>query len=292
MRSVSSNASRFIQASISTCAGVGVLGDGRHQAAGLVEVGGELHDHSSQGSKAAKTFPIPLPIPFPVLPPVHHLHESNQHRHDPQQHFPSLVQPFRLGSGDHASDVENRRQLRRGSQGHAVEPCFFLLAELPGASVNVSGAPSGIVIQNNSGSFIVNGDGSTTGGILDRDGSGGVLANTTSDAVRLTNGNNITLRQMNLNSPGDTIFPNLADNERATGEHGVEAIGGSNIIVSAVLIDSPAASAMIAINATGTRRLNSNSLVTNTDNPATHGLTSRTPPAYPDAVRGQRYRFH
>ena len=140
------------------------------------------------------------------------------------------------------------------------------------------GSPAnGIVLTNTSatgspGGFTVTGDGSTTGGVLDRDGSGGALTNTTDDAVRLTNANNVTLKQMNLNSPGDTTFPNLADNEGTTGEHGVEANGGSNIILSAILIDSPAGSGMIALNLTGTNRLNLNSLVTNIDNPATHGL--------------------
>ena len=140
------------------------------------------------------------------------------------------------------------------------------------------GSPAnGIVLTNTSatgspGGFTVTGDGSTTSGVLDRDGSGGALTNTTDDAVRLTNANNVTLKQMNLNSPGDTTFPNLADNEGTTGEHGVEANGGSNIILSAILIDSPSGSGMIALNLTGTNRLNDNSLVTNIDNPATHGL--------------------
>ncbi len=133
--------------------------------------------------------------------------------------------------------------------------------------VSVSGAPSGIVVQNNSGSLSVIGDNTNA-----RNGSGGIMTNTTSDAVRLTNGNNITLKSINMNSPGDTIDPDLADNEGTVGEHGVEAIGGSNIILSGVLIDGPSASGMIAINVTGTNRINNNSLVTNIDNPATHGL--------------------
>ena len=67
----------------------------------------------------------------------------------------------------------------------------------------------------------------------------------------------------------------IEDNEDETGEHGVEAIGGSNIILSGVLIDSPAGSGMVARNLTGTSRINNNSLITNIDNPATHGLFIR-----------------
>lgn len=139
-------------------------------------------------------------------------------------------------------------------------------------SVSVNGAPSGIILNGTSGAFSVVGDGSFTGGVLDRDGSGGILNNTTDDAVRLTSASNVTLRQMNLTSPGDTVQPNVADNEAPLGEHGIEANGGGNIIVSGVLIDSPSGSGMIALNLTGTSRLNLNSLVTNIDNPQTHGL--------------------
>lgn len=142
-------------------------------------------------------------------------------------------------------------------------------------SVSVNGAPSGIVLNGTTGAFSVVGDGSTTGGVLDRDSSGGTLNNTTDDAVRLTSASNVTLRQMNLTSPGDTVQPNVADNEAPLGEHGIEANGGGNIIVSGVLIDSPAGSGMIALNLTGTNRLNDNSLVTNIDNPQTHGLFIR-----------------
>jgi len=137
-------------------------------------------------------------------------------------------------------------------------------------SIAVSGAPSGIILSGTTGAFTVNGDGSNA-----RNGSGGTLNNTTDDAVRLTNASNVTLRSMNLNSPGDTLQALIEDNEDDTGEHGIEAIGSSNIILSGILIDSPAGSGMIGLNVTGTNRINNNSLITNIDNPATHGLFLR-----------------
>jgi methionine-rich copper-binding protein CopC len=137
-------------------------------------------------------------------------------------------------------------------------------------SISANGAPHGISLTNSTGSFTVTGDGTSA-----RNGSGGAISNTTDDGIRLTNANNVTLKSINLNSPGDTIDPLLANNEGTIGEHGIEANGGSNIIVSGVLIDSPAGSGMIALNLTGTNRLNLNSLVTNIDNPATHGLYLR-----------------
>ena len=136
--------------------------------------------------------------------------------------------------------------------------------------VNVNGAPSGIVLTNTSagsGGFNVNGDNTNA-----RNASGGVLNNTTDDAVRLTNANTVVLKSINITSPGDTVQALIEDNEDATGEHGVEAIGGGNILLSGILIDSPTGSAMIGLNLTGTNRLNNNSLVTNIDTAATHGL--------------------
>ncbi|HEY9403901.1 MAG TPA: Ig-like domain-containing protein [Pyrinomonadaceae bacterium] len=136
--------------------------------------------------------------------------------------------------------------------------------------VNVNGAPSGIVLTNttaNTGGFVVNGNGTNA-----RNASGGVLNNTTDDAIRLTNANTVILKSLNLTSPGDTVQALIADNEDETGEHGIEAIGGGNIILSGFLIDSPAGSGMIGLNLTGTNRLNSDSLVTNIDSAAAHGL--------------------
>ncbi|HKO45459.1 MAG TPA: Calx-beta domain-containing protein, partial [Pyrinomonadaceae bacterium] len=136
--------------------------------------------------------------------------------------------------------------------------------------VTVNGAPSGVVIQNNSGTFSLIGDNTNA-----RNGSGGTFTNTTSDGVRLSNGNNITLKSINMVSPGDTLQALIEDNEDDTGEHGVEAISGSNIILSGISIDAPAGSGVVARNLTGTSRINNNSLITNIDNPATHGLYVR-----------------
>ena len=75
-----------------------------------------------------------------------------------------------------------------------------------------------------SGGLTVTGDGSTTGGLLDRDGSGGTIQNTSGDAVSLTNAFNVTLRQMNITNAG---------------WDGVDSRGGGNIVLSAVDINHP-----------------------------------------------------
>jgi hypothetical protein len=96
-------------------------------------------------------------------------------------------------------------------------------------SVSASGAPNGIVLSStgSTGPFLVSGDGSTTAGLFDRDGSGGTIGGATGDAVSLSNASNVTLRQMNINSPA---------------LDGVEATGGGSIKLSAMSIDTPGAS--------------------------------------------------
>jgi len=93
-------------------------------------------------------------------------------------------------------------------------------------SISANGAVNGIVLNNTgaSGGLTVTGDGSTTGGLLDRDGSGGTIQNTTGDAVSLTNAFDVTLRQVNITNAGFD---------------GVQSTGGGNIVLSAVDINHP-----------------------------------------------------
>lgn len=129
-------------------------------------------------------------------------------------------------------------------------------------SVNASNGPSGIVLNGTgtTGFFTVTGDGSVTAGVLDRDGSGGTIQNTTDDGVQLTNANNVTLRQMNLLNVGDTAN-SLDQNNRAANDHGIDSVGGGNIILSAVHINAPAASGWECENITGVNRIDNDSLI-------------------------------
>ena len=109
-----------------------------------------------------------------------------------------------------------------------------------------SGSPG--INLNNSGStgpFLVSGDGSMTGGVFDRDGSGGTINSTI--GTQLTNAHNVTLRQMNFVNNGD---------------HAVQSTGGSGHILSAVTIQNPANHGWEAIDLAGTSGINHGSLVT------------------------------
>ena len=83
------------------------------------------------------------------------------------------------------------------------------------------------IVLNNTGSvagLTVTGDGATTAGLLDRNGSGGTIQNTTGDGVSLINAFNVTLRQMTI---------------KQAAFDGVESSGGGGIVLSAVDLDSP-----------------------------------------------------
>ena len=121
-------------------------------------------------------------------------------------------------------------------------------------SVSANGAASGIVLADtgNAGFFLVSGDGSQTGGLFDRDGSGGTIQNTTGDGISLTNAYNVTIRQMNLTANGQTA-----------GEDAVESNGGGSIVLSAVSIDTPGDHGWRATNLGGVSGLDNNSRVAN-----------------------------
>ena len=125
------------------------------------------------------------------------------------------------------------------------------------SSVSATGGTSGIVLTNTSGSLTVTGDGS-----LARNGSGGTITAVTDDGIALTNASNVTLQSMNLTNNGDTAPATLADAESTTGDQTVQISGGSGVVLSGVLIQNPTGSGIVALNLSGTNRVNSDSRIT------------------------------
>jgi len=121
-------------------------------------------------------------------------------------------------------------------------------------SVSANGAVNGIVLNNtgNAGFFLVSGDESQTGGLYDRDGSGGTIQNTTGDGISLTNAFNVTIRQMNLIANGQTA-----------GEDAVDSSGGGSIRLSAVSIDTPGDYGWRATNLSEISGVDNNSRIAN-----------------------------
>jgi len=116
-------------------------------------------------------------------------------------------------------------------------------------SISSNGAANGIVLNGtgSTGSFLVSGDGSMTAGVLDRDGSGGAIQNTSGSGISLTNANNVTIRQTNLVNNGGRA---------------VQGTGGSNHVFSAVTIQNPTNHGWEATDLQGTNRIDNGSLVT------------------------------
>ncbi|QBK31402.1 beta strand repeat-containing protein [Roseitalea porphyridii] len=132
-------------------------------------------------------------------------------------------------------------------------------ADVTFQSVSANGAANGILLENTgtTGAFTVTGDGTTTGGVLNRNGTGGTIQNTTGDAVSLLNASNVTLRQMNIINAGDA---------------GIESSGGGTFTLSALLIQNPAADGIRAVNLTGVNRLDNDSLITQFNGANANGL--------------------
>ena len=112
----------------------------------------------------------------------------------------------------------------------------------------------------------------TGDGTLARNASGGTVQNTTDDAIALTNASNVTLQSMSLINNGDTAPATLAAAEDTTGEHTVQISGGSNVVLSGVLIQNPTGSGMVVLNLGGTNRINNDSLFTGLTDGSRHGL--------------------
>ena len=155
-----------------------------------------------------------------------------------------------------------------GSNNHLTTTTGTALA-LSGGTTIGSGALTFRDIAANGAlnAIVLNGTGSngltvTGDGTLTRNASGGTIQNTTDDAIALTNASNVTLQSMSLLNNGDTAPATLAAAEDTTGEHTVQISGGSNVVLSGVLIQNPSGSGMVVLNLGGTNRINNDSLFT------------------------------
>jgi hypothetical protein len=129
-------------------------------------------------------------------------------------------------------------------------------------------AANAIILNGTTGAFLVSGDGATTGGFLNRNGTGGTINRTTGHSVLLTNAQNVTLRQMNITNTavgGGCPASCTAD--------AVHSTTGSDIVLSAVLLQNLGGNGWNAANITGTNAINNNSLVQTWNTATTSGVT-------------------
>ena len=135
-----------------------------------------------------------------------------------------------------------------------------LTGEFTLGAVNASGGVNGIVLNNfgASGFFLVNGDGTNA-----RNGSGGTIQNTTGDGVLMSNANNVTLASMRLINVGDNTDPAAGGDNLAGNDHAIQSTGGGDVVLSGVLIDSPAAGGWEAVDLGGVNRIDNNSRIEN-----------------------------
>ncbi len=115
---------------------------------------------------------------------------------------------------------------------------------------------NGIVLSNTTGSFTVSGDGAQTGGLYDRNGSGGTIQHTSGHGVSLTNASGVTLRQMNIT---DTAAGGSCPS--ACASNAVDSSGGGNIVLSAVLLKNLGGDGWNATNITGANSFDNNGRV-------------------------------
>jgi hypothetical protein len=129
-------------------------------------------------------------------------------------------------------------------------------------------AVNGIVLNGTTGPFTVTGDGSQTGGYLDRDASGGTINRTSGHSVSLINASNVTLRQMNITNTavGGACPAGCTSNA-------INSSGGSNIVVSAVLLQNLGGNGWAASNITGVNRIDNNSMISTWNTNNTNGVT-------------------
>ena len=142
-------------------------------------------------------------------------------------------------------------------------------------SVSVNGAPNGIVLDTTgaTGFFTVSGDGSMTGGVFDRDGSGGTITNTSNDAVALSSAHNVTLRQVDVSNCGNS----------SAGDDCIDSVGGSNHVLSAVSVSNATGTGVNEefgngwrlTDIAGNNRIDHDSLFTNFPVASTHAVRLR-----------------
>ena len=117
--------------------------------------------------------------------------------------------------------------------------------------IDASNGATGISLNTTgTGPFLVAGDGTKA-----RNGSGGTITLTTNDGVALNSASNVTLQSMNITSTGDTN-PGGVDASSASGDHAVQMVGGSGLVLSGVLVQSPRASGLLMLDVAGTNRVN------------------------------------
>ncbi len=138
-------------------------------------------------------------------------------------------------------------------------------------SVSVDGAVSGIVLlHTGAGSFTVTGDGSKA-----RNASGGTIQNTTQDGIQLTNASNVTLQSLSLLNVGDSSDSSNGGNTLASNDHAIQSEGGSDIVLSGVHIQNPAAGGWEAVNLGGSNSIDSDSLIERVDSSNMQALEVR-----------------
>ena len=134
-------------------------------------------------------------------------------------------------------------------------------------SVSSNGAVNGILLSSTTGSFTVTGDGTSA-----RNGSGGTITGSQDDAIALTSAQNVTLQSMNLTSNGNTPPAGPTEAQSITGDQTLQISGGSNVVLSGVLIQNPIGTGILALNLGGTNRVSGNSRITQLGATAGHAL--------------------
>lgn len=141
-----------------------------------------------------------------------------------------------------------------GTAVNVVTPTTIGAAGVTLKAVSANGAGNAIVVNGAGTNFFkVEGDGT-----LARNGSGGTINNTSGDAIQLTNAHNVTLQSMNLTNNGSAPA-SAAEATGTAGNHTIQLAGGSNLVLSGVLVQGSKGTGLLALNLTGTSRINNNS---------------------------------
>ena len=140
-------------------------------------------------------------------------------------------------------------------------------------SITSNGATTGLDLNTTTGSFTVTGDGTMTGGVLNRNDSGGTIQNTTNDGVALSGAAGVTLRQMRIQNCGNG----------SAGDDCIDMNGGSGLTLSALRVENATGTGanldfgdgLRLTNVTGNNRIDNNSLFTNFPVASTHAVQMR-----------------
>jgi VCBS repeat-containing protein len=125
--------------------------------------------------------------------------------------------------------------------------------------VDASNGVNGIMLNNTGntgGLFRVLGDGLNL-----RNGSGGTITNTTGDGIVLMQNNGAQFTSMNLVSVGDSSDLTVGGNNLSTNDHAIQSEMSSNIVLSAVSIQNPAAGGWEAVELGGVNRIDNDTVI-------------------------------